>query len=109
MSEAVLVTGCARLQNNPKNASHKSLAWSGRLYGIKGLYSKILLKPRPRVYAGYSVSTCTPGTLLLIVTFPRFSPFRINKLKVDFGNPSVSLPQRLTSASKVFSDPLRTH
>ncbi len=55
LSEAVLVTGCARLQQNPKNASHKSLAWAGRLYGIKGLYSKILLKPRPSVYAASSV------------------------------------------------------
>jgi len=30
-------------------------------------------------------------------------------LKVDFGNPSVSLHQRLTSAKPVFSEPLRTH
>ncbi len=58
----------------------------GRLYGIKGLYSKILLKLRPSVYAAPSVSTCTPGTLLLIVTFPRFSAFRIKDLKGRFGN-----------------------
>ena len=48
----------------------------------------------PSVYAASSVSRRVPLPLLLIVTFPRFSPFKIKGLKGRFGNPSVTLRPR---------------
>jgi len=45
------------------------------------------------VYAASSVLKRPTGTILLVRHFCAFSPFRINNLKLDFGNPSVCLPQ----------------
>ena len=79
---------------------------------LKSLFRIISGFPQPRFYAASSVSRCTPCTLLLIAAFPRFSPFRINELKVDFGNSSVTLRPRARAANSlvmVFFPPASRH